>query len=99
MQIHIRDSRASTGARARITDIDPSAVRGPAEIDFSDGSVATGQFQRQGDNVMQLWVHAYVTAQGNSVSAHEWRMELTSAKGVWKLGRRDDPAEAVIKPR
>jgi hypothetical protein len=88
MKFIFRDSHAYTGCRARIVTQPSSLDQGNAEIEFSDGSAVAGHFHRLSDTEVQLWLQPYITAQGNSVSAHSWRLELTSAAGVWKVSRK-----------
>lgn len=88
MQIKFRDSQIASGGRARIADSQLGPQQGEATLEFSDGSSAQAQFNCLSNDEIQLWVRPYITAQGNAVSSHDWRIERTSAKGVWKVSRR-----------
>jgi hypothetical protein len=88
MKFIFRDSHAYSGCRARIVTSPSSPEQGDAEIEFSDGSSTTGQFHRLSEEEVQLWLKPYITAQGNSVSAHSWRLQPTSAAGIWKVSRK-----------
>ena len=76
------------GCRARIVTPPSSPDQGDAEIEFADGSATSGHFHRLSETELQLWMQPYITSQGNSVSAHSWRLEPTSAADVWKVSRK-----------
>ncbi len=88
MLIQFRDSHVFTGVRARLKVNEDEPQQGVAELEFSDGSLAQAQFNRLSATELQLWIRPYITAQGNAVSAHDWRMEATNAKGIWRVNRR-----------
>jgi len=88
-KISFHDTHVYPGCLATIVEKNvPDGTIVPAIAEFSDGSIATAEFEQLNPDEVFVRIDAYTTARRTQIPAKAWRVRYDNTLGIWKVVAR-----------